>query len=98
MDHWLQIAVLDGLLGLDDHARIQKLAPAWLIPGTYIEPFALRALGAARGDETLIEQAIARYEGMGLDWHAEQTRKLIPSRSADESHVAGRLAQASERC
>jgi hypothetical protein len=54
------------------------MAPAWLIPGTYIEPFALRALGAARGDEALIEQAIARYEGMGLDWHAEQTRKLIP--------------------
>ena len=77
MDHWLQIAVLDGLLALNDHARIQQLAPTWLLPRTYIEPFALRALGSASGDEAMIEQAIARYEGMGLDWHAEQTRKLV---------------------
>ena len=77
MDHWLQIAVLDGLLALNDHARIQQVAPTWLLPRTYIEPFALRALGSASGDEAMIEQAIARYEGMGLDWHAEQTRKLV---------------------
>src|SRR4051812_47566231 len=55
-DDWLQIAVLDGLLALTDHARIQKLAPAWVLPGTYIEPFALRALGSARGDDAMIEQ------------------------------------------
>lgn len=69
--------MMDGLVRLGDHARIQKLAPEWLIPDTYIEPFALRALGSARGDDAMIEQAVARFEGMGLEWHAEQTRKLM---------------------
>ena len=45
--------------------------------GTYLEPFALRALGLVRGDEALIAQAIARFEAIGLDWHAEQTRPLF---------------------
>ena len=40
-------------------------------------PFALRALGFARGDERLIEQATERFEAMGLDWHAAETRKLL---------------------
>jgi class 3 adenylate cyclase/tetratricopeptide (TPR) repeat protein len=76
-DHWVHVAVLNGLLGLGDHARIQKLAPACLKPGTYLEPFALRALGVARKNEEMIERAAARFDGMGLDWHADQTRKLI---------------------
>ena len=44
---------------------------------TYVEPFALRALGQVRGDASLIEQALARFEEMGLEWHAEQTRDLL---------------------
>jgi hypothetical protein len=30
-----------------------------------------------RGDRSLIEQALARYEDMRLAWHAEQTRQLL---------------------
>ncbi len=45
--------------------------------GTYLEPFALRALGIVRGDEALIEQAGARFDAIGLAWHAEQARKLV---------------------
>jgi hypothetical protein len=30
-----------------------------------------------REDATLIEQAIVRYEAMGLGWHAAQTRVLV---------------------
>ena len=41
------------------------------------EPFAQRALGQARGDRSLIEQALARFEELGLGWHAEQTRGLL---------------------
>jgi len=37
----------------------------------------LRALGIVREDEALIQQALARFEQMGLDWHAEQTRMLL---------------------
>jgi len=45
--------------------------------GTYIEPFALRALGIVREDESLVGQARDRLRVMGLDWHAEQTDTLI---------------------
>jgi hypothetical protein len=47
-----------------------------LQPGTYLEPFALRALAIVREDDALLEQAIGRFQQMGLTWHAEQTRKL----------------------
>ena len=68
---------LDALVALDRRAEIEEEAPALVIPGSYIEPFALRALGFARGDEGLLERAIARFDAMGMDWHAEQTRSLI---------------------
>jgi hypothetical protein len=42
-----------------------------------MEPFALRALGRVRGDDSLIEQALTRFEQMGLDWHAEETRAAL---------------------
>jgi hypothetical protein len=67
---------LDALAALGERERIEAEAPKWLHPGTFSEPFALRALGAARGDRGLLRQALARFEGMGLSWHAEQTRRL----------------------
>ena len=47
-------SLFDGLVAIGDHPRIESTAPAWLIPGTYVEPFALRALGVARADRQLI--------------------------------------------
>ena len=41
-------ARLDGLAALDRGAEVEALAPALLLPGTYLEPFALRALGVVR--------------------------------------------------
>ena len=73
-DHWVRIALLDGLRVLIDLPRLEREAVGWALPGTYIEPFALRALGVARGDRALIRQAIARFEEMRLDWHAAETR------------------------
>jgi class 3 adenylate cyclase len=70
------VARLDALLALGRRGEIEEEAPALVKPGTYLEPFALRALGFARGDAELVEQAIRRFEGMGLDWHAGETRKL----------------------
>ena len=68
---------LDALAALGDRERIEAEAPKWLHPGTFSEPFALRALGVARDDRTLLRQALARFEAMGLSWHAEQTRRLL---------------------
>jgi tetratricopeptide (TPR) repeat protein len=70
-------AVLDALVALGDRERIDPEAPRWARSGTYLEPFALRALGFAHDDEVLLEQATARFEAMELDWHAEETRRLI---------------------
>jgi AAA ATPase domain len=71
------VAWLDALVALERREEIEQEAPALLKPKTYVEPFALRALGFARGDERLIEQAIEQFEAMGLDWHAWETRKLL---------------------
>jgi hypothetical protein len=68
---------LDALAALGDRERIEAEAPKWLQEGTFAEPFALRALGIARGDRTLLEQAFERFEAMDLTWHAEQTRHLL---------------------
>ena len=68
---------LDALAALGDRERIEAEAPKWLQEGTLAEPFALRALGVARGDRALLEQALERFEAMGLIWHAEQTRHLL---------------------
>jgi tetratricopeptide (TPR) repeat protein len=70
-------ALLDALVALGDHARIESDAPASLRPGTYLEPFALRALGVARNDIQLLRQATARFEAMDLKWHAAETQKLL---------------------
>jgi class 3 adenylate cyclase len=68
---------LDALATLGDRDRIEAEAPKWRQQGTLAEPFALRALGIARGDRTLLEQALERFEAMDLTWHAEQTRYLL---------------------
>lgn len=70
-------ARLDGLAALGDRAWVEAEALPELRPGTYIEPFALRALGRVREDEKLVQQALARFEALGLDWHAEQTRLVL---------------------
>jgi class 3 adenylate cyclase len=71
------VARLDGLAALRDRERVEKHGPLLLQSGTYMEPFALRALGIVREDETLIEQALARFAALGLDWHGAQTALLL---------------------
>jgi hypothetical protein len=71
------ITRLNALVALGRRTEIENEAPAFMKPKTYLEPFALRALGFARKDDGLIAQAIQRFEAMGLDWHAAETRKLL---------------------
>ena len=70
-------AMLDALVVLGDRGSIEAEAPKWLRPKTYVEPFALRALGFARADRPLLAQAAARFAEMELDWFAGETRRLL---------------------
>ena len=72
-------ARLDALVAVGRRAEIEREAPALAKPDTYLEPFALRALGFAREDEKLVERAIERFKAMGCDWHAAQTSALLAS-------------------
>ena len=68
---------LDGLAALGERTRVEDEASRLLQPDTYLEPFALRALGLVREDAGLIERAAGRFEALGLDWHAARTRALL---------------------
>jgi class 3 adenylate cyclase len=72
-------ARLDALVALGRREGLEAEAEPLLQPNTYLEPFALRALGRMREDDDLIVQALDRFEAMGLDWHAAETRALIPA-------------------
>jgi len=73
-------ARLDALAALGKQGRVEAEAPGLLRPQTYLEPFALRALGIVREDERLLDDAAARFDAWGLGWHAESTRsaRLAP--------------------
>jgi hypothetical protein len=70
-------ARLDALAALGRRAEVEADAVPLLRPETYLEPFALRALGLVREEGDLVEQAVGRFEAMGLAWHAGQTRQLL---------------------
>jgi hypothetical protein len=70
-------ARLDALAALRRSDAVEREAPAKLQPGTYLEPFALRALGLVREDAALVERAALRFEAMALPWHAGQTRRIV---------------------
>jgi hypothetical protein len=69
-------ARLDVLAALGDRKQLQAEAAILGIPGTYLEPFALRALGLVEEDEALLARAIERFEAMSLHWHADETRRF----------------------
>ena len=67
-----------GALRLRDRAE----QTAELVRGSvYLEPFALRALGLVREDEELLVEAAARFDALGLGWHAGETRRLLGAES-----------------
>jgi hypothetical protein len=70
-------ARLDVLAAAREREKLELEAAPLLGRHSYLEPFALRALGVVRGDEAMVEQARAGFEAMGLGWHAGQTRRLV---------------------
>jgi DNA-binding SARP family transcriptional activator len=70
-------ARLDALAALRRRDSLERDAPSLLKTGTYLEPYALRALGLVREDSPLLEQAADRFAAMSLAWHAAQTRSAL---------------------
>jgi class 3 adenylate cyclase len=74
-------ARMDTLIALGRLEEAAQDATRYLQPSTYMEPFALRTLGFVRRDPALTAQAVERFEGLGLRWHAAQTRDQFRSES-----------------
>jgi len=70
-------ARLDTLTALRLVALVEAEAPILLQDGTVLEPFALRALGAVRGDDDLLAKADERFAALGLEWHRARTERLL---------------------
>ena len=74
-----RIARLEALIALDRKSEIEQEASPLLLKttGTYLEPFVMQALAFARHDESLRDQAIDRFNAMGMEWHAGETRRIL---------------------
>ena len=67
----------DALAALGEGERVEVEAKRHLEPGSYLEPFALRALGLVRKDAGLIERAATAFDALGLSRHAARTRTAL---------------------
>ncbi len=70
-------ARMDALVALGRGDGIEAEAPDLRQAGTRVEPFALRALGAARHDDDLLAQADDLFAALRLGWHRAQTERLL---------------------
>ncbi|HUH15936.1 MAG TPA: BTAD domain-containing putative transcriptional regulator [Gaiellaceae bacterium] len=68
---------LDALAALGRREQVERWPRER--PGTYVEPFWLRALGRVREDEALVERAVAKFEQLRMHWFAEDTRAALRS-------------------
>ena len=72
-------ARLDALLALGETERLEEEAALYVEADGYTRAFALRALGVSRRDASLVREAVACFERMGLGWRAEETTRLAKS-------------------
>ena len=69
---------LDALVALRDYERLeQEIEQQPELKAPLMQPFVLRARGHAGGRRELVEEAVARFDALGLTWHAAQTRELL---------------------
>jgi len=80
---WLRrqtwFALPSAALRLDVFAIIGSAADvegSFAPPGSYVQPFATRALGVTTGNDELLRRADERFRALGLVWHADQTEPL----------------------
>ena len=67
---------LDVLSVIGDISAVQEAAAELAVRPSYLQPFALRALGIVRDDDKLLARADEGFRMLQLDWHAEQTGPL----------------------
>jgi hypothetical protein len=76
---WLLLSThtarLDALARLGRREEVEAWDPPR--PGTYLEPFHLRALGLVREEEQLLERSLAAFEALRLARHAAETRAVL---------------------
>jgi class 3 adenylate cyclase/tetratricopeptide (TPR) repeat protein len=71
-------ARLDALAAAREREKLEREAvPLLQIEHNYLTPFALRALGVVREDQSLVDEATSAFESLGLSWHAAETRRLV---------------------
>jgi class 3 adenylate cyclase len=70
-------ARLDVLAALGRSELVEVETATLLAEASILEPFALRALGATRGDDDLLAKADERFASLGLDWHRAQTERVL---------------------
>jgi class 3 adenylate cyclase len=70
-------ARLDALVALGYRTRVEEEAAPFIDNESYYRPFAQRAVGLMRDEHALVEEALAGFEVMGLQWQTEQTRVLL---------------------
>jgi class 3 adenylate cyclase/tetratricopeptide (TPR) repeat protein len=78
---WFYVSAItarfDALAAIRRKDELEETVAAYARPKTVLEPYGLRALGIVREDPKMLAQAADLFESMRLDWHAEQTRKLV---------------------
>jgi len=73
---------LDALAVIGRANEVEQEAAKFAPPGSYLEPFALRARALVRDDDALLARAHERFRALKLDWHAAQTDSYIRLRKA----------------
>jgi hypothetical protein len=68
---------IDALVAFRRYDLVEREVQALVEPGLVLEPFALRALGIARGDDDLLARADELFRALGLEWHRAQTDRLL---------------------
>jgi class 3 adenylate cyclase/tetratricopeptide (TPR) repeat protein len=70
-------ARLDALAAVRDRECVEEEAARHTRVASYLQPFALRALGIVRSDRDLIDQSLEGFRALELDWFAGQTDALL---------------------
>jgi class 3 adenylate cyclase len=70
-------AHLTALAALGQRERVEVAGARALHLGTYLEPFALSAIGLVREDDELVARAAGLFEEVGLGWHAARVLALL---------------------
>jgi len=83
---------LDALVALGARRQAEKEAPPLLLPGTYLEPFALRALGVLREDHAQRADSGRRHPRRE-DHHARPEPGRKTTASGTQSQTPGRMSR-----